>query len=65
MLTQLQPLHYIAHCLPIQTFLAAFMSVYLSMPEGDDAGTLKITRHADVSMATAFEATLEALWDLI
>lgn len=54
MLIYLHPLHHIAHCLSIQTLLLAFMSICLSMPDGDDAGTLKITRHGDIEMEKAF-----------
>lgn len=32
---------------PIRTFLFACMSIYLSMPEGDNTKTLKITRPVD------------------
>lgn len=65
MLIYLHPLHHIAHCLSIQTLLSAFMSICLSKPEGDDTGTLKITRHDDIEIEKPFEVTAEAQQDVI
>lgn len=56
----LHPLHHVAHCLSIQTFLFAFMSVCL---KEDDTGTLKITRHDDIEMEKPFEVAAEAHQD--
>ena len=41
------------------------MSICLTMPEGDDTGTLKITRYDDIEMEKPFEVTAEAHWDVI
>ena len=35
------------------------------MPEGDDPGTLKITRHDDTMIAKAFEVPLKAQQNVI
>lgn len=65
MIMLIYPLHHIAHCLSNQTSLLAFKSVCLSKPEGDDTGTLQITRRDDVEMGKSFEVTAEAHRDVI
>lgn len=58
-------LHHIAHCLSNEISLLAFKSICQSKPEGDDTGTLKITRRDDVEMGESFEVAAEAHRDVI
>lgn len=56
----LYPLHHIAHCLSIQTFLFAFIFIRQFTPEGINGKALKITRRDDVKMKNPFEIVTEA-----
>lgn len=50
----LYPLHHIAHCLSIQTFLFAFIFIRQFTPEGINGKALKITRRDDVKNEKSF-----------